>query len=67
MRVLAEAPDLLLLDEPVAGMTDEETARTAELFFQNKVLPKQVDIAGAVWQRDCTCTVVGEAGPTTKN
>ena len=29
-------PKLLLLDEPVAGMTDEETARTAELFLQLK-------------------------------
>jgi urea transport system ATP-binding protein len=26
-------PKLLLLDEPVAGMTDEETERTAELFL----------------------------------
>jgi urea transport system ATP-binding protein len=29
-------PKLLLLDEPVAGMTDEETARTAELFLTLK-------------------------------
>ena len=29
-------PKLLLLDEPVAGMTDEETARTAELFLSLK-------------------------------
>jgi urea transport system ATP-binding protein len=29
-------PKLLLLDEPVAGMTDEETARTAELFLRLK-------------------------------
>ena len=27
-----QEPQLLLLDEPVAGMTDEETERTAELF-----------------------------------
>ena len=31
--LLAQAPKLLLLDEPVAGMTDEETERTAELFL----------------------------------
>jgi urea transport system ATP-binding protein len=30
--LLAQDPKLLLLDEPVAGMTDEETERTAELF-----------------------------------
>ena len=29
-------PKLLLLDEPVAGMTDDETARTAELFLTLK-------------------------------
>ena len=34
--LLMQAPKLLLLDEPVAGMTDEETARTAELFLTLK-------------------------------
>src|SRR5690554_5060718 len=30
--LLVQEPRLLLLDEPVAGMTDDETERTAELF-----------------------------------
>jgi urea transport system ATP-binding protein len=29
--VMAQEPELLLVDEPVAGMTDEETARTGQL------------------------------------
>jgi urea transport system ATP-binding protein len=32
--LLAQDPVLLLLDEPVAGMTDEETERTAELLLE---------------------------------
>jgi urea transport system ATP-binding protein len=32
--LLMQQPKLLLLDEPVAGMTDDETERTAELFLE---------------------------------
>ena len=31
--LVAQSPDLLLVDEPVAGLTDEETERTGELLL----------------------------------
>ncbi|MBI3636322.1 MAG: ATP-binding cassette domain-containing protein, partial [Candidatus Rokubacteria bacterium] len=31
--VMAQDPELLLVDEPVAGMTDEETSKTGELLM----------------------------------
>ncbi|CAM4031087.1 putative aliphatic sulfonates-binding protein [Pseudomonas reidholzensis] len=39
---------------PVLPVTAEIVAaqqRTAELFFDNRILPKRVEVAGAVWQR----------------
>ena len=32
--LVAQDPELLLVDEPVAGLTDEETSRTADLLKQ---------------------------------
>ncbi|MDR6715368.1 sulfonate transport system substrate-binding protein [Pseudomonas hunanensis] len=40
---------------PIVPVTDDIVAaqqRTAQLFLENRVLPKPVDIAGAVWHRD---------------
>ncbi|WJD65358.1 aliphatic sulfonate ABC transporter substrate-binding protein [Pseudomonas kurunegalensis] len=40
---------------PISPVTAEIVAaqqRTAALFFDNKILPKRVDIAGAVWRRE---------------
>ncbi|HCV37669.1 MAG TPA: aliphatic sulfonate ABC transporter substrate-binding protein, partial [Pseudomonas sp.] len=40
---------------PLIPVSDEIVAaqqRTAQLFFENRLLPKRVDIAGAVWRQD---------------
>jgi len=62
--LLAQDPELLLLDEPVAGMTDAETERTAELLrdiaTDHTVLVVEHDMA---FVRACaqTVTVMHEA------
>ncbi len=40
--VIAQDPELLLVDEPVAGMTDEETARTGELLLESIAADRSV-------------------------
>ncbi|RUT24419.1 urea ABC transporter ATP-binding protein UrtD [Asaia sp. W19] len=61
--LLAQEPDLLLVDEPVAGMTDAETAETAELLREiNRtrsvvVVEHDMDFVRAL---DVTVTVLHE-------
>ena len=61
--LLAQDPKLLLLDEPVAGMTDEETDRTAELITsltgKHSVVVVEHDM-GFVAQLRSTVTVLHE-------
>ena len=61
--LISQEPELLLIDEPAAGMTDEETMKTAELFkklAQNHslvVVEHDMDFIEAL---DCRVTVLHE-------
>lgn len=59
--LLAQDPKLLLVDEPAAGMTDEETARTADLLRslagEHAVVVVEHDME-FVRQLDCEVTVL---------
>ena len=64
--LLAQDPKLLLLDEPVAGMSDEETERTAELFLSLAgahslvVVEHDMHFVGQLTQGHRTVTVLHE-------
>ncbi|WP_370293812.1 urea ABC transporter ATP-binding protein UrtD [Thalassolituus sp.] len=61
--LLGQEPELLLIDEPAAGMTDEETMKTAELFkrlakkHSLMVVEHDMDFIEAL---DCKVTVLHE-------
>jgi urea transport system ATP-binding protein len=61
--LLSQEPELLLIDEPAAGMTDEETMKTAELFktlaktHSLMVVEHDMDFIEAL---DCKVTVLNE-------
>lgn len=61
--LISQEPELLLIDEPAAGMTDEETMKTAELFKQLAkhhslvVVEHDMDFIEAL---DCKVTVLHE-------
>lgn len=61
--LLGQEPELLLIDEPAAGMTDEETMKTAELFktlaksHSLMVVEHDMDFIEAL---ECKVTVLNE-------
>lgn len=61
--LISQEPELLLIDEPAAGMTDEETMKTAELFktlakkHSLVVVEHDMDFIKAL---DCKVTVLNE-------
>jgi len=61
--LISQEPELLLIDEPAAGMTDEETMKTAELFktlaksHSLVVVEHDMDFIAAL---DCKVTVLHE-------
>ena len=60
--LLMQEPRLLLLDEPVAGMTDAETERTAELFLS---LAGKHSLVVVEHDMDFVSTLAGEKGTVT--